>query len=201
MNGEPRRPDIAHDLVERAQASRRFREQLARGRLSAEERQWGVHQERANSGVLRRVMGQHGWPGRSLVSEEGAEAAWRLALHADHEPPFQRLALRMLTDAVERGEATIQQWAHLHDRCQAATGPQLYGTQYCRDRDGQVVRLPVEAPENLDARRASVGLPPAAVAHDALRRRYITGPDDGEEADPPDDAEPVYPALLVGSTA
>ncbi|MEU8887307.1 DUF6624 domain-containing protein [Streptomyces sp. NPDC048442] len=201
MNGEPRRPDIAHDLVERAQAARRFREHLTRGRLSAEEQQWGAHQERANSGVLRRVMGQHGWPGRSLVGEEGAEAAWWLALHADHEPPFQRLALRMLTDAVERGEATIQQWAHLHDRCQVVAAPQLYGTQYRQDPDGQVVRLPVETPENLDARRATVGLPPAAVAHDSLRRRYATGPHDGTDADPPDIADPVAPAVLVGSSA
>jgi hypothetical protein len=202
-NEEPRRPDIAHDLVERANASRLFRERLTRGLLSHPEQQWGIHQERANAGVLRRLFGQHEWPGLSLVGEDGAEAAWRLALHADHEPGLQRMALLLLAKAVEQGEAPIQHWAHLHDRTQVSAGqPQQYGTQHRLAPGGEVTLLLVHDPASLDNRRNSVGLPPAAVAHEGLRRRYArTQHDDPADADPPHGHAPGARAELVGSSA
>ncbi|MCX5206726.1 hypothetical protein OG897_35645 [Streptomyces sp. NBC_00237] len=203
MNTTPHRPDIARDLQERADASRAFRERFARGQLSDEETRLGIHRTRANAGVLRRLLGGHGWLGRSLVGAAGAKAAWRLALHADHDPELQRLALRLLTEAVRRQEAPIQQWAHLHDRCLVGAGHlQLYGTQHRLDAGGQLVRLPVSVPEELDSRRATVGLPPAAVAYDALRRRYVPVPNGTPGGDdPPGDEEPVLLGQLVGSAA
>ncbi|MFI5803354.1 DUF6624 domain-containing protein [Streptomyces sp. NPDC051561] len=203
MTQEPRRPDIARDLLESATASREARRQLARGVLSATAQQWGIHQERADSGMLKRLLSKHGWPGRSLVGEEAAEAALHLALHADHDPGLQRLCLRMLTEAVQRGDAPIRHWAHLHDRCAVGAGHQQeYGTQHRLDAHGRVVRMPVSEPAHLDARRASVGLPPAAVAYDALRRRYASAPDGAsDENGPPDSAKPLFPGQLVGSAA
>ncbi|MER6379931.1 DUF6624 domain-containing protein [Streptomyces sp. NPDC001127] len=83
--------------------------------------------------MLRRIVTDHGWPGKTLVGEDGAEAAWHLALHADYDPALQQLALGLLAAAVEEGEATIQQWAHLRDRCSVNAGqPQVFGTQHCR---------------------------------------------------------------------
>ena len=79
---------------------------------------------------LRQVITDVGWPGKSLVGEDGAQAAWLLAQHADRDPAFQRRCLDLLTAAVERGEATAVQQAYLTDRVLLHEGkPQEYGTQ------------------------------------------------------------------------
>lgn len=172
MTTEPQRPDIARDLLDRAEKAREYRGRLARGQLSDAEIDMGRHNDHANAKVLRRVIADHGWPGRSLVGEEAATAAWQIALQADHVPDLQRLVLRLMDTAVKHGEATIQQWAHLHDRCSINAGTaQVYGTQYLIGPSG-VEALPIRGPEHLDARRAKVGLRPLAEAHEALRRRH-----------------------------
>ncbi|BDM67509.1 hypothetical protein HEK616_09960 [Streptomyces nigrescens] len=189
MTSEPLRPDIARGLLERAEKAREPRSKLSRGLLSETEIDMRRHADHANAQVLRRVVADHGWPGRSLVGEEAAEAAWQIALRADHLPDFQRLALRLMATAVERGEATIQQWAHLHDRCSINAGAaQLYGTQYRLGPNGAEI-LPIREPENLDARRASVGLVSFASAQEALRRRQTREPE-SDSADEPRDDEP-----------
>ena len=45
---------------------------------------------RANSSRLRQIIAVFGWPGITLVGEKGAQAAWRIALHAGSEPDFMR---------------------------------------------------------------------------------------------------------------
>src|SRR5438105_10882637 len=60
---------------------------------------------RANTDWLRGVIDEWGWPGRSLVGEDGAHAAWLLAQHSDHDPAFQRRCLDLLEVAVARGDA------------------------------------------------------------------------------------------------
>ncbi len=183
MTTTPQRPDIARDLCARAEKASEYRNKLARAQLSDTEIGMGRHNENVNAQVLQRVIADHGWPGRSLVGEEAAEAAWQIALHADHVPDFQRLVLRLVATALERGEATSQQWAHLYDRCSINVGTaQTYGTQYRIGRNG-VELLPVRDPELLDARRSSVGLPPFAIAREALRRRHICEPETSQSCD------------------
>ena len=107
---------------------------------------------------LRQVIADVGWPGRSLVGEAGADAAWLLAQHADRDPAFQRRCLNLLTAAVERGEATIVQQAYLTDRVLLHEGkPQEYGTQAIA-RDGRFEPRKLRDPDHVDQRRARVGL-------------------------------------------
>ncbi|MGW6841325.1 DUF6624 domain-containing protein [Streptomyces sp. NPDC054958] len=124
-----------------------------------------------NTAWLRGIVAEHGWPGIDLVGEEGAEEAWLLAQHADREPQFQRLALELLTVAVEAGQAPRRHLAYLTDRCLVGAGePQLYGTQYVGGPDGTGLMLhPVADPEGLDSRREAMGLEPSA-AYDRRMR-------------------------------
>jgi hypothetical protein len=111
---------------------------------------------------LRQVITDVGWPGKSLVGKDGAQAAWLLAQHADRDPAFQRRCLDLLTAAVERGEATVVQQAYLTDRVLLHEGqPQEYGTQAIA-RDGRFEPRNLRDPEHVDQRRASVGLGPLA---------------------------------------
>ncbi|WP_216678560.1 DUF6624 domain-containing protein [Streptomyces sp. MNP-20] len=176
MSAIPARPDLARDLLDRAGQARTYRARLQRGLLDADAISRGRHLEHANAQVLRRILADHGWPGPDLVGHQAAEAAYWIALHADHLPDLQSAALRLLHTAAERGQATRQQWAHLHDRCAIGSGrEQTYGTQYQLGPHG-IEPLPVEDPARLDARRAQVGLRPAATALQHLRHRYARDP-------------------------
>jgi len=50
---------------------------------------------------LKNVVAEVGWPGRSMVGEDGAHAAWLLAQHADRDPAFQRRCLDLITEAAK----------------------------------------------------------------------------------------------------
>ena len=116
----------------------------------------------ANLPWLRQVITDVGWPGKSLVGEDGAQAAWLLAQHADRDPAFQRRCLDLLAAAVERGEATIKQQAYLTDRVLLHEGKQQeFGTQ-AMARDGRFEPRNLRDPEHVDERRAIVGLSPLA---------------------------------------
>lgn len=186
-NSRPHRPDLAQELITRAAAADENWSHLFHGRLSHQQIGRGRLADHANAEVLRRIIDDHGWPGRSLVGDDGATAAWRIALRADNHLYLQRHAEHLMRNAVVAGEASRRQWAHLHDRCLLQKGArQEYGTQYRFGHSGTVEREPVHDPDHLDARRADIGLPPAATALEALRRRLTHGPTptDNHEAAP-----------------
>ncbi len=117
-------------------------ELIAEGTLSEgyHPRMEAVH--RSNAARLTGIIEQYGWPGKSLVGEEGAEAAWLIAQHAIGAP-FMRRCLSLLQRAGSRGEAPLWQAAMLEDRIRMFEGrPQIYGSQFQPDEDGETV--PVE---------------------------------------------------------
>jgi hypothetical protein len=166
----PARVDIARDLLRRKAMAERGWVAPAAG-LTEQQRSARRQTDRANAEVLRRILSDHGWPGRTLVGTDAAQAAWLIALHAD-DPELQKLALVKLTDAVARDEAEPAHWAHLYDRCCALAGiPQLFGTQFRYGAAG-IEPYPVIDPETLDERRAQYGLVPHAVKAEELRRHH-----------------------------
>ena len=60
--------------------------------LSVAERMEAARIDVANTDRLRAITAEHGWPGRALVGEEGAEAAWLIAQHADQQLDFAPIA-------------------------------------------------------------------------------------------------------------
>jgi hypothetical protein len=87
-----------------------------------------------------------------------------VAQHADRQLHLQRRALALMTEAVHAGEADAAQLAMLHDRLLVNEGrPQIYGTQIAGIVNGAPVPWPCEHPEQMDQRRAEVGLDPFAV--------------------------------------
>lgn len=114
--------------------------------------------EAARTARIREIVAAHGWPGRALVGDDGASAAWLLVQHADDDPEFQDRALELMRIAVEAGDADAAELAYLTDRVRVAQDrPQVYGTQF-----GPTGPRPIEDPDELDERRAAVGLEPFA---------------------------------------
>ena len=111
-----------------------------------------------NRDWLRGIVEAHGWPGISRVGAAGSHEAWLLVQHADGDPDFQERCLELLRAAVPAGEAGGTDLAYLEDRVAVAHGrPQVYGTQF-HEVDGVMVPKPMVEPDNVDARRAAVGL-------------------------------------------
>jgi hypothetical protein len=116
----------------------------------------------ANARELELIIDDEGWPTPDVADVDGAEAAWLVAMHAVSRPTFMRRCLGLLKGAAHRGEVPPRQAAMLEDRIRALEGrPQRYGTQM--DWQGGILTaLPIEDPDEVDRRRASVGLAPLA---------------------------------------
>jgi hypothetical protein len=136
------------------------------------------HQRLELLGRLRRrlveILDIYGWPGRSLVGDDGAEAAWLLALHTMPDPKVLRRCLRLLGDAAAAGEAEPWQVAFLVDRVSLVQrNAQVYGTTICRQQDGTFAPPFLEDPDQVDQRRRAVGLPPLEQDIRRIEQFYI----------------------------
>jgi hypothetical protein len=110
---------------------------------------------------LGEILDAHGWPGHALVGEAAAEGAWFIAQHAVLDLALQQRALALLSAAVDRGDAPAWQMAMLTDRVRMGAGePQLFGSIHVGDANGNLVPYLTEDPDNVEARRQAVGLPP-----------------------------------------
>ena len=118
--------------------------------------------DETNTAWFRRVVAERGWPGKTLVGSNGADAAFLLIQHADRDTAFQAAVLPLLEQAFAAGEVSGQHLALLTDRLATARGqPQVYGSQ-ADIVAGHVVLKPIADSAGVDARRARVGLPPLA---------------------------------------
>jgi hypothetical protein len=117
---------------------------------------------RANASRLRQIIAVFGWPGIALVGENGAKAAWRIALHSISEPPFMRQCRDLIDHASETGDAPRWQFAIIDDRVRVYEGrPQRYGTQLRLGPDG-LEPHPIENEAHVSSMRAQAGLPALA---------------------------------------
>ena len=107
-----------------------------------------------NGKLIREIVAEHGWPGKTLVGPDAAHAAWVVVQHQDMDVAFQRRCLELMRLAFETGEVTADDLAYLTDRVHSNEGkPQMNGTQ------GVGVLNP-EDEARIDRNRFALGLPP-----------------------------------------
>lgn len=111
---------------------------------------------------VKAIVAAHGWPGRRLVGDDGAHAAWLLVQHAPFA--YQQQVLPLFLAAFRRNDARAGDVALLEDRVMVGEGKaQLYGTQTrLADRPGPPVLDSIADEPCVDVRRRSVGLGPLA---------------------------------------
>ena len=142
------------DLIERDLKYRFFVDQQARTKEHVR------YVDRQNQAWLKTLLENHGWPDRELY-QEAATTAWLIAQHADNDLEFQKYALKLLTEAVDKGKALPKHRAYLQDRVLVNQGlPQIYGTQIMRENGVIKPRTEIQDREGVEERRKAVGLPP-----------------------------------------
>ena len=111
---------------------------------------------------IKSVLDKYGWLGTDVVGEQGNTALFVVIQHSDQTT--QEKYLPMMREAVKNGKAQGSSLALLEDRLALKQGKrQIYGSQIGRDEETQLFYiLPLEDPDNVDSRRASVGLEPLA---------------------------------------
>jgi hypothetical protein len=114
-----------------------------------------------NTRRLKEIVAQYGWPTKNMVGQDGADAAWLLAQHADHDPSFQLLVLELMEKLISKGEASSSNYAYLFDRTHR---PQRFGTQGTCIGPGQWAPREIEDVEKVDEKRASMKIYPAKLA-------------------------------------
>lgn len=166
MNTELRR-----QLLEMVEGDERVRAELAAtGELFQGYAPKMAEVHHRNAEELGTIIERHGWPGRSLVGEDGTNAAWLILQHAIGCPELQRRCLPLLREAVARGEAAAAQAAYLEDRIRFfERRPQRYGTQFDWDKHGQMSPYLLEDPDRVDEYRRAVGLSPLAERVEEVR--------------------------------
>jgi len=110
---------------------------------------------------LEEIIEQHGWPGRSLVGEEAANAGFLILQHA--ALTFQKKYFPLVKEGARKGEVRPADAAMLEDRILMGEGKkQIYGSavQSGPQTGGKLALHPIEDEEDVDERRAAVGLMP-----------------------------------------
>jgi hypothetical protein len=109
------------------------------------------------AGHMAVILDHFGLPTRSMVGAAGADAAM---LIVQHSWPLQERVLALAT-GMPLGEISFQSMALLEDRVLVHQGKaQRFGTQFTFGSDGLARFDPVSDTADLDARRATAGMPP-----------------------------------------
>ena len=126
----------------------------------------------ANTRRMKEIIRLRGFPGRSLVGLDGAQAAFLLVQHADQDLAFQKAVLPQVERAYTAGEVPGEAVALLTDRILVAEGkPQRYGSQVAIE-NGTIRVQPTIDDATLDSRRSQLGLPPMREYLKLLRETY-----------------------------
>jgi uncharacterized protein YfbU (UPF0304 family) len=124
---------------------------------------WETIEEKDSLNLLevKAILDQYGWVGEDKVGSQANLSLFLVIQHADLAT--QQKYLPMMRQAVKEGKAQSSSLALLEDR--VALGEkkrQTYGSQIGEDSTGTSYVLPLDDPDNVDKRRAAVGLGPLA---------------------------------------
>jgi hypothetical protein len=120
------------------------------------------HADSVNLLKVTKILDEYGWLGFDKVGRTGALTIFLVIQHSPLE--VQQKYLPMMREAVQKKQASAGNLALLEDRVALREGrKQIYGSQVGTDTvTNKNYLLPLEDPDNVDARRAQVGLGPLA---------------------------------------
>jgi hypothetical protein len=121
-----------------------------------------MHQDSINLSYVKEILDKYGWLSPEEVGKKANNTLFLVIQHADHLTQVKYLP--MMRDAVKKSSASGSSLALLEDRVAIDEGKkQIYGSQLAMYFDSnEYFVLPLEDPDNVDKRRAEVGLQPIA---------------------------------------
>jgi hypothetical protein len=154
-------PALAAELIEMGEKDQAIRGNLKPGPIDKDLMARMEKEDLVREQRLGAIIDAKGWPTISMVGHEAANQAWLIAQHAS--PAFLKRCVPLMQAAADKGEMAPGSLALSIDRDLTNDGnKQRYGSQVQTNEDGKTVMLPIEDPEHLDARRASMGMQPFA---------------------------------------
>jgi len=135
---------------------------------------WNIIREKDSLNLIKieEILGKYGWLGADIVGEQGNQTIFLVIQHSDLA--IQEKYIPMMREAVKNGKASAGDLAYLEDRVALRQGKkQIYGSQVTFDGERQIYYVsPLEDPDNVDKRRAEVGLPPMAAYMDYFNLKW-----------------------------
>ena len=111
---------------------------------------------------VTRILDTRGWLGKDKVGEMGNTALFLVIQHGNLKTQLKYFT--MMREAVNNGNLSPVFFAKFEDRISLRQGKrQIYGTHVIRNKESDKFYVaPLDDPDNVDKRRATVGLPPIA---------------------------------------
>ena len=105
-----------------------------------------------------KILGEKGWVGKDVVGAQANQTLFLVIQHSDLK--YQQKYLPMMREAVKKGNANPGNLAYLEDRVALREGRrQIYGSQSSKNKTTNKLYIsPMIDPDNVDKRRAEVGL-------------------------------------------
>ena len=123
---------------------------------------WKIINEKDSINLIKvkSILDKYGWLGADVVGGQGNSTLFLVIQHSDQST--QEKYLPMMREAVKNSKAQGSSLALLEDRVALGQGKrQIYGSQIGRDPETKIYYVsPLEDPDNVDKRRAEVGLGP-----------------------------------------
>ncbi|MBT2622548.1 DUF6624 domain-containing protein [Chryseobacterium sp. ISL-6] len=112
-----------------------------------------------NAEILNDIVDSIGYPTIDKVGKEASEAAWLIIQHSIGKPVFMKKCAELLKKAVDENKADPKNLAYLTDRIAVFEGkPQLYGTQFDWNENGELVPNSFDDLIKVNQRRKLIGL-------------------------------------------
>ena len=178
--------DFAERIIELKNADLELRDRLVQnGQLGKGYNQEMKKLHNRNAEILYEIIDTIGYPTIDKVGKEANEAAWLIIQHAIGQPAFMKKCVTLLENAVNENKATARNLAYLTDRIAVfESKPQLYGTQFDWDKNGELSPNLFDDSTKVNQRRKSIGLNTLEEQTEIIRRQAKN-----ENQSPPTDFE------------
>jgi len=152
--------DIAKKIIELKNADLKLRDKLIQNRqLGAGYNEEMKQLHNKNAELLNEIINTIAYPTIDKVGKAANEAAWLVIQHSIEQPDFMKKCAKLLEDAVSKHQASTRNLAYLTDRIATFEGkPQLYGTQFDWNENGELSPSPFDDLNKVNQRRKSIGL-------------------------------------------